>query len=331
MRGLLANHVHTELISDNLLQEARDWAKLQLFGNADNNVQYCEAVKAAIIGMGHLCEFLYCERHDVIRQLRATVVREELKQREDKTEPALERGAQTEEFIKNWLIEHDVPLTNQLGMHDGPPLKFLTGVFIATSTSKQQVPFLQEVLQADGAHMLFGKYTLFSAYANSANGAMVSLGFAILFGNEDTSNWIRFWEFIKSIHLIVNQPTKTVITDQDKGSLVSIRRILPKAGLFHCAFHRWQNIKKKFGGGEGNTPLTCLWMCNILVKCNSVDTIHFLKSKYLELIKPAHVAYLELLPDNQQFPAARCNKLHGNMPDIYMYGKTTSSGVESMI
>ena len=110
MRGLLANHVHTELIMDNLLQEARDWAKLQLFGNADNNVQYCEAVKAAIIGMGHSCEFLYCDRCDVIRQLRATVVREELKQREDKKEPALERGAQTEEFIKNWLIEHDVPL-----------------------------------------------------------------------------------------------------------------------------------------------------------------------------------------------------------------------------
>ncbi len=62
MRGLSANHVHTELITDNLLQEARDWAKLQLFGNADNNVQYCEAVKAAIIEMGHSCEFLYCDR-----------------------------------------------------------------------------------------------------------------------------------------------------------------------------------------------------------------------------------------------------------------------------
>ena len=79
MRGLLANHVHTELITDNLLQEARDWAKLQLFGNADNNVQYCKAVKAAIIEMGHLCEFLYSDRQDVIRQLRSTVVREELK------------------------------------------------------------------------------------------------------------------------------------------------------------------------------------------------------------------------------------------------------------
>jgi len=236
MRGLLANHVHTELISDNLLQEARDWAKLQLLGNADNNVQYCEAVKAAIIGMGHSCEFLYCDRCDVIRQLSATVVREELKQREDKKDPALDRGAQTKEFIKNWLIDNDVPLTTQLDMHDGPPLKFLTGVFIATSTSKKQVPFVQDVIQADGAHMLFGKYTLFSAYTNSANGAMVSLGFAILFGNEDTS----------------------------------------------------------------------------------------------KLMKPAHAAYLELLQDNQQFPGAHCNKSHENMPDVYMYGLTSSSGVESM-
>jgi hypothetical protein len=47
-------------------------------------------------------------------------------------------------------------------------------------------------------------------------------------------------------------------------------------------------------------------------------------------MKPAHVAYLELLPDDHQFPAARCNKLHSNMPDIYMYEKTASSGIESM-
>ncbi len=91
MGGLLTNYAHTELISDNLLQEARDWAKLQLFGNADNNVQYCEAVRAAIIAMGHSCEFLFCDRRDVICQLHATVVREELKQREDKKEPTLDR------------------------------------------------------------------------------------------------------------------------------------------------------------------------------------------------------------------------------------------------
>jgi hypothetical protein len=97
--------------------------------------------------------------------------------------------------------------------------------------------------------MSFGKYTLFSAYTNTANCTMAPLGFAMLFGNKDTTNWIRFWKFIKSVHPIVNQVTKTSITDHDKGSLASIRQIVPNAGLFHCAFHRRQNIKKKFGGG----------------------------------------------------------------------------------
>ncbi len=105
-------------------------------------------------------------------------------------------------------------------MEDGPlQSKFLTGIFIASSSSKVQVRFIQEVIQVDGALMSFEKYALFSAYANTANGTMAMLGFAMLFGNEDTANWVRFKEFIKGVHPIVNQPTKTVITNQDKGSL----------------------------------------------------------------------------------------------------------------
>ena len=326
MRSLCENYVNPNALTDNILQEARDTAKLDLFGDADDNVKYSEAIRDAIVALGHTCELLFANRRDVISKLQTTVLREELKRREASNQPALEKGKETEEFLQNWSIEHEVELTRQLGMEDGPPLKFLTGILIATSTSKKQLPFLEEVIQADGAHMSFGKYTLFSAYANTANGTMASLGFAILFGNEDTTNWIKFWTFIKSVHPIVNQPTKTVITDQDKGSLASIRQILPDAGLFHCAFHRRQNIKKKFGGGEGNTALTCLWMYNLLVKCSSVAAIRFLKQKYEDKMKPAHVAYLSALNDDQQYPAARCDKAH----DVCMYGKTASSGVESM-
>jgi hypothetical protein len=43
-------------------------------------------------------------------------------------------------------------------------------------------------------------------------------------------------------------------------------------------------------------------------------------------MKPAHVAYLKALNDEEQFPAARCNKAQ----NVCMYGKTASSGVESM-
>jgi len=151
------------------------------------------------------------------------VIREEILQREANKEPVLEKGEMTDSFIRKWLIDNEVELTHQLGVEDGPPQRFLSGMFICTSVSKLQVPFLQDVIQADGAHMSFGKYTLFSAYATTANGTMAPLGFAILFGNEDTANWTQFWKFIVAQHPIINQVHKTVITDQDKGALGSIR------------------------------------------------------------------------------------------------------------
>ena len=43
-----------------------------------------------------------------------------------------------------------------------------------------------------------------------------------------------------------------------------------------------------------------------------------------------HLAYLNALNDEEQFPAAQCHMAHDSLPDICMYGKTASSGVESM-
>ncbi len=101
-------------------------------------------------------------------------------------------------------------------------------------------------------------------------------------------------------------------------------------GQFHCSFHCRQNIKKKFGGGEGITPLTCLWMFNILVKCNSVIAVHFLHSKNENQMKPAHLAYPNSVPNNEQLPAAHCSmaiELSGN---ICIYSRSASSGVKLM-
>ncbi len=175
--------------------------------------------------------------------------------------------------------------------------------------------------------MSFGKYTLFSAYANTANMTMASLGFAIWFGNKDKHNWTTFWKFIKNTHPIVNLNNKTIITNQDKGSNVAtINEFIPEAALFHCSFHRCQNIIKKFGGGKGHVPLTCLWMYNILLKCNSPGLIQFLRLKYEHQMTQAHVKYLNLITDEQQFPAARCAMAEM----VRMYGKPVSSGVEAM-
>ena len=280
LRGYLVNHIRLELLTENILQNARVWATNELFGNADDNVGYAEGVRAALIDMGHTCELTYATRREVILKLRQTVIREEILRREANKEPVLEKGEMTNSFIRKWLIDNEVELTHQLGVEDGPPQRFLSGMFICTSVSKVQVPFLQDVIQADGAHMSFGKYTLFSAYVTTANGTMAPLGFAIVFGNEDTANWTQFWKFIVAQHPIINQVHKTVITDQDKGALGPIRDVLPKVGHFHCSFHRRQNIKKKFGGGDGNTALSCLWMYNLLVKQSKPANINYFPNMY---------------------------------------------------
>jgi hypothetical protein len=84
-----------------------------------------------------------------------------------------------------------------LGSEGGTAFKFLSGILVAHSTSKAQVPFLQDVIQADGAHMSFGKYTLFMAYGMTANANMSPLAYGIFFGNKDKVNWSRFWAFVK--------------------------------------------------------------------------------------------------------------------------------------
>jgi hypothetical protein len=245
--------------------------------------------------------------------------------RENRKEPTLERGKSRTDFVNDWIVEHELLLNDALGVEDSPEMKFLTGILFATSTSKLQAPFLEDVIQADAANMSFGKYTLFSAYAGSANGKMVGLGFAILFGNEDKTNWQTFWEFLTKTHGIINQRSKVIITDQDKGSIASIKEVVPKANLLHCSFHRRQNILKSFGGGLGHTPLSPMWLYNLLMKSNTLSSINFLRSKYESDMSESHVRYLRGIPDEQQYPAARCES-----SNVCMYGKSALSRVEAM-
>ena len=187
------------------------------------------------------------------------------------------------------------------------------------------VPLLQDVIQADGAHTSFGKYTLFSAYGTTANGNMSPLAFGIMFGSEDTGNWTKFWEFVKVIHPSVNGLQTTILTDQDKESTAAISDIMPEAHQFHCSYHRRQNIIKTCGG-HGQTPLTALWMYNLLCGSNSLSQLNSTQNKYYPQMHPTDRHYLTKIDDRMQYPAARCSM----GPNICMYGHSASSGVESM-
>jgi hypothetical protein len=111
------------------------------------------------------------------------------------------------------------------------------GIFISPSTSNEQVPFLQEVLEADAAHMSFGKYTLYLVYRTYEKRTMSALGFALLFSNVDKQSWTQFWNFIKKTHPTINQPEYTIINDHDKDSLSAMEDTVPLAGRFFCSFH----------------------------------------------------------------------------------------------
>ena len=139
-----------------------------------------------------------------------------------------------------WRAENEGYLQAQMGLGDSN--LFLTGILFSTNVSLSTVLHLQKVIQADACHMHFGKYTLFSAYGSTANGSMAPVAFGILFGNENKENWGKFRKFVAIHHPSLNNPSVTIITDQDKGSITAIKEYMPNAHHFHCFWHHANNV-----------------------------------------------------------------------------------------
>jgi hypothetical protein len=62
--------------------------------------------------------------------------------------------------MEKWKRDNYDQLVFELGAKSDN-YDFLNGILFATSASKIIVPQLQNVIQADAAHMNFGKYTLY--------------------------------------------------------------------------------------------------------------------------------------------------------------------------
>jgi hypothetical protein len=175
--------------------------------------------------------------------------------------------------------------------------------------------------------MNFRKYTLYSCYGTTANGNTSPVAFGILFGNEDKEGWVQFWKFAKNLHPCLDNERITIITDQAKGLIESIREVLPNAAHFHCSYHRRQNITKYVRGG--NVKYSCLWLFNKLVKASSKQEIENIKHKHAAYMDVKALKYLNTLPDEQQYPGARCDRGAGD-PKVFMNQHEVSSSVESM-
>jgi hypothetical protein len=306
MHKILNPYFNEYVSTNNVLQEACDTAKGDLFlGDPDDNVQYTYAIAKAIQQMSHTIKIIFTNQRTTMKTVNAIVLKEEM-DRKKATKLSMTRQEKVY-YVNNWKKENDTFLCEAFGLEDGPQFQFLTGIFISPSTSKEQVPFLQEVLQADAAHMSFGKYTLYSVYVTNANGTMSALGFALLFGNEDKQSWTQFWNFIKII-----------ITNQDKASLSAMVDTVSLAGRFLCSFHCQQNIIKKCGAGNGQRALSALWMYNLLIGCKSVASLSTTRKECKDKIFPTDHRYLFNIAEEMQFPAARCAQgdsvcMYGNM------------------
>lgn len=63
--------------------------------------------------------------------------------------------------------------------------KFIIEILFAPGTATHTVKYLQDVFQADAAHLQYGKYTFYSSYGSTANSnaSQVLIAFGIMFGN----------------------------------------------------------------------------------------------------------------------------------------------------
>jgi hypothetical protein len=231
------------------------------------------------------------------------------------------------DYMKSWkaininmLIESGLDLVTQ-----GPNKpSFVTGVFFSLSTARSTVPHLQQFSHFDACHTSFGKYTLHSAYGNSANANTSCIGCGIMFGSESKENWLEFLNFIHNCHPTLNTATNTYISDQCKGLIESIKEVLPTGGSLHCSFHWQNNIDKVVKGGRG--PNLCKWLYNKLMQATNVNELEKIKRDNAVNVSDKALNYLNSMEDVNQYPAARCAMGEG----IYLYNRTASTSVESM-
>ena len=325
LRSLLKLYGKDYAFTDSILQESRVAAREQLFGTPEVNVTYVNTVKKELEERGHIVRMEYTERRETLKNIELIVLSEEMLRRKHNNNSTMSKEERNT-FIAQWKTEHRDMLIDQLGPKH-VNVSFLHGIFFTPSFSQPTVPELQRMVMADACHLNFGKYTLYSCYGITANANMFPVGFAIIFGNENLLGWQSFWKFIVDIHPRLDMTDVTIVSDQDKGLFSAIAEVVPQAVNFHCSYHRSQNILKMCGGGKSGTKVySALWVFNRLLQCRTVQQITNVKDKYFPMMHNKDLQYLNSVPDQNQYPAARC----AMTPGVYMYHRTSSAAVESM-
>ncbi len=112
MRKILKPYLNAYVLTNNVLQEACDTAKGDLFGDLDENVQYAYAIKEAIQGMGHTINLIFTNRRKTTKTVNAIVLSENM----DKKKATKESTTRQEkiDYVNNWKKDNDTSYVTPL-------------------------------------------------------------------------------------------------------------------------------------------------------------------------------------------------------------------------
>lgn len=145
-------------------------------------------------------------------------------------------------------------------------------------------------------------------YGSDVKKGKVLIGLMPVANNEKSSTWNMFLELVsKSIESLCDG--KKIITDQDRGALSALERVMPHACPFFCTKNRMDNVLKQTDGTTEKAFAQCIHSYNTeyLFFGNAVDDSE--RSRYVDIV-----------PETMQFPLKRGN----------LYARITTQGVESM-
>ena len=167
MRNILMDYVKSNFMTTSLLQNARPFARSEVFGDPSKNVCFLNGLIESMRKEGNEVVAVIKSQAEVTKMLEHVVLSEQMTK--NKAAGKLMSKVEKVTYVTKWkkknklmLVEGGVwpPKVGDAAVD--APLKFLSGIMFATLNAQRLVPHLQRVFQADACHKSFGKYTLYS-------------------------------------------------------------------------------------------------------------------------------------------------------------------------
>ncbi len=106
------------MLANNVLQEACDTAKVDLFGDPDNNVWYAYANAKALQQTGHTVKVIFTDQRETMQTVNAIVLKEEM-DRQKAPKSSMSRQEKVD-YVNKWKKGNDTFLCDAFGFEEGP-------------------------------------------------------------------------------------------------------------------------------------------------------------------------------------------------------------------